>query len=310
MPVSTSVHISHSIERIVSVNPETVLDVGCGFGLWGFLCREYLDVWNGRVLPAEWQTRIDGIEVFPPYIQAHQRALYNNILVKDVREAVNEIGEYDLIIAGDVIEHLDKPDAENVLEMLYEKASKALLLNIPIGPGWNHPEAHGNPGELHRSQWATEDFVQYPAESVMFDLPCGRYGVFWCVKTVSPKLRAEGLVAAAEIRERRGENEAAMRMLKKAQQLDPANETVLIPLVNFLLNSGETTEAIGCLQNALKEQSDLYAVRLLLARVLALASHHDEAHRELTSLLDDASTPEEIAQNARKHLEDIRNRFA
>ena len=49
MPVSTPVHISHCLGRIIGLNPEPVLDVGCGFGLWGFLCREYLDVWNGWV---------------------------------------------------------------------------------------------------------------------------------------------------------------------------------------------------------------------------------------------------------------------
>lgn len=309
MPVSTPVHISHCLERILSVKPESVLDVGCGFGLWGFLCREYLDVWDGRVTPPEWQTRIDGIEVFEPYIQAHQSALYTNILVEDVREVVEEIGQYDLIIAGDVIEHLEKPDAEIVLEVLYEKARKALLLNIPIGDGWDHPEAHGNPAELHRSRWEIEDFTQYPSESTMFDLPCGKYGVFWCIKDVPANLRAEGLVVAAETREQRGENQAALRFLRQAQRVDPENEAVLVSLVSFLLKFGQTGQAVDCLRDAVQKQPGRHSVRLLLARVLALASRHDEAHHELESLLNAPDVPAQIAGEARKYAEDIRRRF-
>ena len=66
MPVSTSVHLSHCLANIIRLEPRSILDVGCGFGTWGFLCRTYLDVFLERVQPEDWQVRIDGIEFSSP----------------------------------------------------------------------------------------------------------------------------------------------------------------------------------------------------------------------------------------------------
>ena len=49
MPVSTPVHLSHCLNHIIQLSPQSVLDVGCGFGMWGFLCRTYLDAFCERV---------------------------------------------------------------------------------------------------------------------------------------------------------------------------------------------------------------------------------------------------------------------
>ena len=308
MPVSTSVHLSHCMERISSSRPESVLDVGCGFGLWGFLCREYLDVWNGRVSRSQWQVRIDGIEVFEPYIQPHQRALYSTIFVEDVREAIKHIGQYDLIIAGDVIEHLDKPAGEAVVKALYEKARKALLINIPLGGGWDHPEAHGNPAELHRSQWDPDDFVQYPGEFTRFKLPCGDYGVFWCSKDV-PGNRVEGLVAAAQLREAQGEPDSALRLLVQACDLEPPNQCAVVPLVNFLLERGKQSEAIARLRRAVEMEPAAHWARFLLARVLSATSSHAEANEELRVLLEQAELPDDIAEGAKELKAALGRRF-
>ncbi|HUW62588.1 MAG TPA: tetratricopeptide repeat protein [Candidatus Bathyarchaeia archaeon] len=310
MPVSTSIHLSHCLQRIVSIRPESVLDVGCGFGLWGFLCREYLDAWHGRISRSEWEVRIDGIEVFEPYIQALQRAVYSNILVEDIREAVKHIDEYDLIIAGDVIEHLDKPDGEAVVEALYDKARKALLINIPLDDGWDHPEAHGNPAELHRSQWNPDDLVQYPGEFTRFSLPCGDYGVFWCFKDIPAGLRAEGLAAAAEMREKRGEPESALRLLLQACDLEPASQCAVVPLTNFLIERGKTSEAVGHLRHAVETDPTAHWARLLLARVMKATSRHAEANEELRVLLEQPEVPQDIATAARELKGAIQKRFA
>ncbi len=310
MPVSTSIHLSHCLQRIHSVQPESVLDVGCGFGLWGFLCREYLDVWNGRFRPEQWQAKIDGIEVFEPYIQAHQRALYSNIFVEDVREAVKHIGEYDLVIAGDVIEHLDKPDGEAIIEALYHKARKALLVNIPLGTGWDHPEAYGNPAELHRSQWEAEDFLQYPSQFTRFHLSCGDYGVFWCSKDQPIENRVEGLVLAAELREKRGETIPAMQFLAQAHKLAPASEHATIPLISFLMERGMHSEAIGRLRQSAAADPKAWWARLLLARVLSATSRHDEANEQLRLLLQQTDVPGDVSAAAEQIKAAIAARFA
>ena len=306
MPVSTPVHISHCLERIIGLNPESVLDVGCGFGLWGFLCREYLDVWNGRVEPAQWKVRIDGTELFEPYIQAHQRALYTHVFVGDVRDTMTRLGDYDLIIDGDVIEHLEKVDGEAVLDCLYDKARKALLVNLPLGEGWDHPEAHGNPGELHRSQWRPEDLVQYPSEATGFDLYCGKYGVFWCSKDCQPALRVQGLQVAAELRESRGDTSGARRYLQQAHDLDPGHEEVAMRLADLLLQRGEMDSAIDVLRGAVAIKPDFFVARLLAARILAIAHRHVEAREELSVLANQEHVPDEILSQAQELSAELR----
>lgn len=269
MPVSTSVHISHCLSVIGTANPKSVLDVGCGFGLWGFLCRMYLDVFHERLRPEDWQARIDGIELFEPYIQAHQRALYNRIVIGDIRALAPNIDEYDLIIAGDVIEHLDKDDGKRVLEQLYAKAKRGLLVNIPLGSGWDHPEAHGNPGELHRSQWCAEDFLAYPSHTATFQLPCGSYGAFYCPKDCSADVRASALLAAAEYADSLGNLSETVRLLRRTRDLLCGDRRALFGLVDAFLRSGEIDEAMDLLCSTVRANPADYETAAALSRLLA-----------------------------------------
>ena len=46
MPTGNKYVIVPMIKLIEQINPKSVFDVGIGFGKWGFLLREYLDVWD------------------------------------------------------------------------------------------------------------------------------------------------------------------------------------------------------------------------------------------------------------------------
>jgi ubiquinone/menaquinone biosynthesis C-methylase UbiE len=46
MPTSYLNNIPDIITAIKSQNPKSILDVGCGFGKYGFLIREYLELWS------------------------------------------------------------------------------------------------------------------------------------------------------------------------------------------------------------------------------------------------------------------------
>ncbi len=292
MPVSTSVHISHCLSHIITLQPRSVLDVGLGFGLWGFLCREYLDVMNERVGPDTWQVRIDGIEFWEPYIQAHQRALHNHIAIGDIRELAPTLPQYDLIIAGDVIEHLEKRDGLDVLAHLYAKADRALLVNIPLGEGWEHPEAHGNPGELHRSQWSVEDFAEYTPLTQLFRLPCGKYGVFYCKKDASTMERVNALHDAAVACESEGNLAGAIAHLERAHTLSPEQEGIAMHLADILLREGQLRPAIRAMEETIEANPNFHYGRLALARIFIAARRLDEARAHLLALLarDDVST--------------------
>ena len=137
-----------------------MLDVGIGFGKWGFLAREYLETWNRRVFKSDWKIRVDGVEAWSRYIEAWPwlREIYDNIIIAPVEDVIDELSHYDLIIAGDVIEHLPKETALHVVAGLIERADRMLIISIPVGAGWlGNTVIDGNPYEQHRSEWTTAE---------------------------------------------------------------------------------------------------------------------------------------------------------
>ena len=106
MPLSIWQGLEDCLALIVARRPSAILDAGIGFGLWGHLLRQYLDVWSGRIQRQQWTTRIDGIEIDPHRVQPHSRHLYSDIYVGDIRDEVPSRARntrYDIILFGDVI---------------------------------------------------------------------------------------------------------------------------------------------------------------------------------------------------------------
>jgi tetratricopeptide (TPR) repeat protein len=282
VPVSIQFQITPCVSRIIGLQPKSVLDVGCGFGKWGYLCREYLDAFNGRFRPEDWTTRIDAVEYFEPYILDHQRALYDNIMIGDIRDLCGGLDEYDLIIAGDVIEHMHKDEAEAVVETLYAKARKMLIVNIPIGEGWDHPEQYGNPAELHRSEWYNEDFEGYALEFDEFALPGGlRYGAFYCPKERSAAQMVSGFLSAADFYGQRQELVAAERYARRAMKSDSASLEAIFTLVDIQVKQGDIDGALAVLVQGVGANPGSAPPRLYLAQLLDAKGRRSEAYRYL-----------------------------
>jgi len=302
MPVSTSVHISHCLTYIIGLKPQSVLDVGCGFGLWGFLCRMYLDVYEGRVQPAEWNTCIDGLELFEPYIQDHHRSLYSSIRIGDVRDAAAGLDAYELIIAGDIIEHLEKDEADEVLDHLYSRATRALLVNIPLGHGWDHPEQYGNPGELHRSQWEVQDFLRFPSVHKEFELPCGRYGSFFCPKDCDPGARLNGLVAAAKRFDQQGRADKALNYVLMGLELDPGHRETCFYAADLFLRAGNNKAAVETLERGIQEDPSFHEAYVMLAKLLAILGRSQEAAQWVQRFAARPDAPTDLVAKAQKLL--------
>ena len=105
----------------------------------GIYYGQYLDVWEGRIQRSEWRIRIDGIEIDARRIQPHARYLYDDVFVGDIRELVPaqaSLKPYDVILFGDVLEHLPKRDAVRLLRNSVALAMKLVIVRIPLGNGW------------------------------------------------------------------------------------------------------------------------------------------------------------------------------
>ena len=174
MPTSFHGYISDTISLVRGINPKSILDIGVGFGKWGHLFREYLDVMNERFTKEKWHVKIDGVEIFEPYIQPHQKYVYDKIYNGDILDVVDEIGEYDLIFASDVIEHIDKEKGLELIEKLRNKC-KNLILIIPIGKIWFQSQGNvcGNKYEAHISIWEQKDFEEMNVKHIR-NFKCGQ----------------------------------------------------------------------------------------------------------------------------------------
>ena len=180
MPTSTYAHVNAVVGYLQAVRPASILDVGLGNGKMGYIARDLLDVMLGeRYAKKDWQVRIDGIEAYEPYIQAHQRAIYDAIYIGDAFDVIDTLGSYDMIIIGDVLEHFDRPRAERFLDKAAAHASKAILLSIPLGERWTQDDIYGNDYERHRSFWKVEEFSSLASKSQGFVFEgLGLYGSF------------------------------------------------------------------------------------------------------------------------------------
>jgi tetratricopeptide (TPR) repeat protein len=149
--------------------PSSILDIGIGNGKMGFIARDFLDVMLGqRHKRKDWKIKIDGIEIFSEYIQEHQKAIYDSIYTGDAFESIDAIGSYDLIIIGDVLEHLEKRRAWEFLDKCAVHCSNHIILNIPLGEKWTQPAIYGNPYEEHLSFWSYEEIEPFASEKELF----------------------------------------------------------------------------------------------------------------------------------------------
>jgi len=247
MPTSTYSHIPTVIRFLETARPEALLDIGLGNGKIGFLARDLLDVMLGeRYHKKDWQVKIDGIEVFGDYIQAHQRAIYDDIHIGDAFEVIDRLGEYDLVFLGDVLEHLEKERAWVFLDKCLAHAKNYVILSIPLGENWVQPEIYGNPHEEHKSFWSREELEPLAAEKDYLNFPgLGLYGVFLIPKEDGLRVRAQ---QKADLLLEGGHAEEALALAEDALLGLPARLDSELYLVDLLLNAGQVQQVIARLE--------------------------------------------------------------
>jgi len=163
-------NISYNIDLIRKINPKSILDLGVGFGRWGILSREFLEIWDNEKYPTRWEGVIDGVEIFSDYIKRYHYLFYNEIHFTDALFFMRENKKkYDLIICGDIIEHMEKEDGLELVSLCLKNA-KYLLINIPLGKNWVQTKKYDNIYEEHKSVWEKKDFKKYKHKKIkIFD---------------------------------------------------------------------------------------------------------------------------------------------
>jgi len=165
MPVSPNHQISNVVELMKQANPKSILDIGMGFGKYGFLAREYLDLWEDRKNFYDWKVRVEGIEIFDKFITDFHRFIYDDIHIGDVRNQIpiflRNGKKFDLILVIEVIEHISREEALGLLKSI-SKMTRNVIITTPKNIGHQGAQ-YGNKHECHVSQWNEEDFSSlYP----------------------------------------------------------------------------------------------------------------------------------------------------
>jgi hypothetical protein len=165
MPTSNLLQVVKLVELILLLKPNSILDVGVGFGKYGLLLREYLELWDGRNVYNQWKRRIDGVEVFAEYLTPVHDYIYDHIYLGDALEIVPTIQErYDLILLVDIIEHFSLEDGLRLIKFT-RKCGRNVLISTPKLMA-TQSDVFGNPYETHRSQWKKSDFRGF--ENIFF----------------------------------------------------------------------------------------------------------------------------------------------
>jgi hypothetical protein len=153
MPTSQFEQLPVIIKAIGDIKPTRILDVGCGFGKYGFCAREILETWK-HIEP-----QIDAIEGFEPYIGELQRLVYNKILIMDAIEGLKLCDDksYDLVLAIDILEHFTKEGGYVFLREL-KRVGKTVIISTPKLVLDQGPLFENN-YEIHKTQWNKNEIV-------------------------------------------------------------------------------------------------------------------------------------------------------
>lgn len=135
------------INKIRLSKSASILDVGAGSGTYSDALRR-----NGYT-----RARVDALEVWQPYIdEFNLHKKYQNVFNEDVRNWENF--NYDVVIFGDILEHMSKDEAIEVWNRVSAQARYAVIA-IPI-IHYHQGEINNNPYEVHvKDDWSHEEVL-------------------------------------------------------------------------------------------------------------------------------------------------------
>lgn len=165
MPTSHYNQLNQIMELVSLTKPKRLLDIGVGFGKYGFLSREYLELWYGTGKYDDWITQIDGIEAFEKYLTPVHKYIYNRIYIGNASDVLPTLEDrYDLVLIIDVLEHFNHADGRKLLTACRERAEN-IIISVPRN-WWRQEAAFGNEYEIHQFHWKECHLKQF--EDVQF----------------------------------------------------------------------------------------------------------------------------------------------
>ncbi len=149
------------IDLIKQLKPLSVIDIGKGFGKYGFLIHEYYGIDNSKKINSDKNLKeqsfvqIDAVEVDADFMLPHLNHLYNHVYFADIFDIYLDLSKYDLVLMIDVIEHLEKKMALELIAHFLKQDSK-IIVATPID--FFNQDLYQSEYEHHISHWTYNDF--------------------------------------------------------------------------------------------------------------------------------------------------------
>lgn len=154
MPYSSTAFKEEVKRHILSnIKPnEKILDVGAGAGTYGKMLGDYF--------------YIDAIEIYDPYIEKFNlHEIYRNVYNANI--LAFDFSPYNYIIMGDILEHIPKYEAMNLVKKIND-AGKKCLIAVPYL--YEQGEYDGNVHEIHHQPDLTNEIFleRYPSMHLLY----------------------------------------------------------------------------------------------------------------------------------------------
>lgn len=133
-------------------NAKTVLDVGCGDG-------EFML----KVNPDK-KYDVVGLDLHKPHLKkAKQTGVYKKVVFSDLRKLKLKKNSFDVVLASQVIEHIDKKEGLSMISILEKLAKRKVIISTPNGfvPFDPFDVIDDNPFQVHKSGWEIEEMKRY-----------------------------------------------------------------------------------------------------------------------------------------------------
>ena len=129
---------------------KTVLDVACGLSL------------KSQYITADIRV---GVDIYRPYLEKIETDVPYAVVQADIRDLDKYFlpNSFDLVMALDVVEHLEKDDALKLLKDCENIAKQAVIIETPKGfipQDMDILGLEGHEWQTHRSSWEPEEFEE------------------------------------------------------------------------------------------------------------------------------------------------------
>jgi len=140
-----------------------ILDIGAGVGTYSKLLRGM-------------GYKMDGMEIWLPYVVEYKlNELYDNVIIGNVMNY--DISNYDVIIMGDILEHLSVEDGLSLMKRIEDKGQMCI---VAVPYKLEQGVCHGNEYEMHKQSDLTEEVMlsRYNNLRLLFGSRCYQYGYY------------------------------------------------------------------------------------------------------------------------------------